>query len=70
MSALLDEAQRRFYIDAMFHARVARVVQALDADLRSNTGSRLDSGDRSLAVLAASAGLLMAERDPQRMDAS
>lgn len=57
----LDEAQRRYLMDPVFSMKVKAVVQALDQDLYAGTGCHLNGDDRSLATLAAAAGVLYAE---------
>ncbi len=60
MSAdLLRNAERLFHLDALFHARVMRVLGLLDDDLHAETGQRMSEHDSELAALAAAVTLLL-----------
>lgn len=57
------EAERRYWYDAEFHARVETVVQVLGDQLDAKTpGARLNPADLSLARLVASIALVLAEQ--------
>ena len=58
---ILKTAERRFLTDAEFSARVKTVIDLLAEDLRTNTGQAMNSDDRSLAAIAASVALVLAE---------
>lgn len=61
MSALLDEAGRRYFLDPGLNGKVTRVLRELDDDLAAGTGQHLSAEDRSLAALAAAAAIVSVE---------
>lgn len=66
---ILDDAERLYLHDAMFHADVYQAVQLVEWGLRARTGRRLSNEDRSLATHAAAVALVAARRPALPADA-
>lgn len=61
---ILQEADRRFHMDAEFHARVEATAIILSTRHNLLTGGRLDAVDMDLARHAASVALILADLNP------
>lgn len=61
---ILQEVDRRFHMDPVFHARVEATAIILSSRHTSLTGTRLDPADLDLARHAASVALILADLNP------
>lgn len=64
MTGVMSEAERRYHMEAEFHARVELTVQLLEFDRHASTGDRLSDDEARIAGMAAAVALVLAERHP------